>query len=188
LRRSRIGRTGTSNWSRKFPPPAKSPPIASLDTSGYSWVDDLLCGIAGGIDHMVVFHHLQETVRGLARAGHVVLIGHGSTFMTRDLAGGLRLRLIAPMNLRLKSVGARFGLSSRQAARYISRVEKRRRAFFARFWPGRPLGPDLFAAVLNVAELNEQKLIQAIMAMLPASTDLGARADRWGKGAIPRPI
>jgi len=141
--------------------------IASLDTAAYSWVDDILCGISGRPDELIVFHRLKEAFRELACSGHVILVGHGSTYMTHDLATGLHLRLIAPMDFRIEKLAARLNLPAHKAAQRLRRLDKRRKAFFTRFWPGRPLGPETFAAVINIAELDEERVTRAVVAMLP---------------------
>lgn len=141
--------------------------IANLESSGHSWVGDLLTGISGRVDEVAIFHRLQHAVQELARTGRVILIGHGSTFMTRDLPGGLHIRLIAPAAVRGKNVAERFKLSPTRASRHMRQVDKQRQRFFARFWPTRPLKPDVFTAELNTAELDEQRLAKAILAMLP---------------------
>jgi hypothetical protein len=146
--------------------------VESLDKSARSWIDVFLSGIGGQPDELVVFNRLGETVRELARRGHVVLHGHGSTYITHNLPAGLHVRLIAPMSFRIRNLAARSGLSTRDAERQLRRHERQQRAFFARRGLGRPLAPDMFAAALNVAELDEQRLIRAIVAMVPDVTKL----------------
>ena len=89
--------------------------IESLETSGHSWIDDLLAGVFKRADDLAVFHRVKRAVRDLAAQGQVILIGHGSIYMTRDLPGGVHVRLIAPLKLRIKSVSARFQLSPADA-------------------------------------------------------------------------
>jgi hypothetical protein len=141
--------------------------FAAMETSAHSWVDDILSGIAGRPEELAIFHRVKETVRRLAACGHVILVGHGSTYMTQDLAGGLRIRLIAPMDYRINTLASQSGLSLRGATRSIRHLDKRRKKFFARYWPGRPLAPEGFTATFNIVELDEEKMIRAIMAMLP---------------------
>lgn len=140
--------------------------IASMESSGYSWVDDLLSGVAGRVDEMIVFSRVKAVVRELAGDGHVILIGHGSTYMTRDLPGGLNIRLIAPTEYRIKRVAERFKLSENEASRHMRRIDKRRERFFGRFWPDLPLSAEMFAATFNAADGPEPVLASAILAML----------------------
>ena len=143
--------------------------ITSLETSGHSWLDDLLTGLSGRTDEVVIFHAVRDTIRDLASTGRVILVGHGSVYITRDLPGGTHVRLIAPYELRVKNVAERFALSNREAERYMRRLDRQRAVFFHRFWPDRPLVAELFTAELNVAELDEQQLIGAIVAMSAAA-------------------
>jgi cytidylate kinase len=110
---------------------------------------------------------MRETIRALARAGRAVLVGHGSVYMTRDLPGGIHLRLIAPREIRIEHLADRFALSHDDAEKRMERIDRQRRKFFQHFWPGQPHRPEIFTAVFNTAQLSEQQLIRAIVAMLP---------------------
>ncbi|HSU66574.1 MAG TPA: cytidylate kinase family protein [Tepidisphaeraceae bacterium] len=140
--------------------------ILSLETSGHSWLDDLLGGIAGRRDEVAVFHRVRDTIRTLAQSGHAILVGHGSTFLTRELPTGRHIRLIAPEQTRIENVARRFALSPSQSIKHMHQLDRERTAFFARFFPDRPLAPDLFDAELNTARLSQQQIIAAILAML----------------------
>jgi hypothetical protein len=146
--------------------------IQSLETSGHSWIDDLLAGVFKRPDDLAVFRRLKASVRDLARGGHAILIGHGSVYMTRDLPGALHIRLIAPLDFRIKNVAARFKLSAAAGARHMRRLDRQRRAFFRRFWPDLPLTAERFAAVFNSAQLNQEQLAQAIVAMLRSAANV----------------
>jgi hypothetical protein len=149
--------------------------IDSLETSGHSWLDDLLNGIAGRVDDVAIFHRVRDAIRDLAVGGHAILIGHGSTFITHDLPGGLHVRLIATMRLRISNLAAQLNVSAEEARRHIRRIERQRQNFFARFGLGQPLAPEMFSAVLNGASLDEPRLTRAILAMLPQPNGPGGR-------------
>jgi hypothetical protein len=142
--------------------------IVALEQSGYSWLEDLLTGISGRTDQLVVFHRIRDEVRELARSGHAVLVGHGSVYMTRDLPGGLHVRLIAPLELRISNTAKRLNIPVEQAERLVRRLDRERQAFFHRFWPDRALDMEMFAAMLNIAELDDQRLTDCVMTMLPS--------------------
>ena len=147
--------------------------IESVETSGHSWLDDLLNGIAGRVDNMAVFHRIREAVQAVAQSGHSILIGHGSAYFTRDLPGGLHVRLIAPMPVRVSHVAKRFSLTPREAARHIRRIDRQRQGFFSEFGMHNTLAADTFSAVLNTGELDENRIIHAIVAMLPRPAERG---------------
>lgn len=48
----------------------------------------------------------NDAMRHFARSGHVILVGRGSVFATRDLPGGLHVRLVAPFEARAQRMAA----------------------------------------------------------------------------------
>lgn len=141
--------------------------IQSLETSGHSWLDDLLGGIAGRTDAVAVFHRIRDTLRKLAETGRAILVGHGSNYLTRDVPGGLHIRLYAPQEVRVEHVARRFDLTQARALKHMRQLDRERAAFFGRFFPGQPLEPELFSAELNTAVLNERQVVEAVLAMMP---------------------
>jgi hypothetical protein len=140
--------------------------VTSVETSGHSWIDDLLAGVFRRPDDVAVFHRVKEAVLNLARGGRVILVGHGTVYMTRGLEGGVQIRLIAPRKVRVSNIAARFNLSRDDADRHIRRLDRQRRIFFRRFWPDWPLSDDMFTAVFNTARLNCDRLTRPILQML----------------------
>ena len=141
--------------------------VASIETSGHSWIDDLLAGVFRRPDDVAIFHRVKRAVLNLARNGRVLLVGHGSVYMTRDLANGVRIRLIAPMKMRISNVAARFNMSRDEAEQHIRSVDRQRRTFFHRYWPDWPLNDDMFTAVFNTAQLDQEQLTRAILELIP---------------------
>jgi hypothetical protein len=141
--------------------------IQSLETSGHSWLDDLLGGIAGRTDELAVFHRVRDTVRKLAEQGRAILVGHGSSYLTRDLPGGVHVRLYAPQDVRVEHVARRFDLTPPRALKHMRQLDRQRAAFFARFFPDQPLAPERFSAELNTAALDGRQVVEAILAMMP---------------------
>jgi cytidylate kinase-like protein len=141
--------------------------VAALENSKHSWIDDLLSGLAGHADEWGIFHRLRDSIRDVAARGHVILVGHGSTYFTSDFPHGVHVRLIAPGRFRALRIAEQRHLSLRDAARYRQQLDRRRDAFYARFWPGRPLAPERFAVEFNVATLDDQRIAAAIAALVP---------------------
>lgn len=144
--------------------------IESVEASGHSWLDDMLNAIAGRVDEVVIFHRIRDAVRAVAQSGHAILIGHGSAYFTRDLPGGLHVRLIAPMPLRVSRAAERFHLTPEKASRHIRQIDRQRQNFFSQFGVRNPLDPQMFSAVLNTADLDENRICNAIVAMLTRPT------------------
>lgn len=69
---------------------------------------------------------ITTIMRGLAIEGHAIMIGQGAAGATQDLPGGLRVRLEAPLDWRVKQVAFREGLSETQAKLRIQAMERER--------------------------------------------------------------
>ena len=111
-------------------------------------------------------HRVRDSVRALAAQGHVVLVGHGSVFMTRDMPGGTHIRLVAPLRLRVENFAHSFQVSTLEAAKRLKQAERRWTTFLKRFWPIQNLAPDRFAATLNTGLLDESRLVQCIVTLV----------------------
>ena len=141
--------------------------IQSFETSGHSWLDDLLAGILGRTDEAPVFAHVRDTVRTLAQAGRAIIAGQSAVHLTGDLPGGLHIRLVAPQTKRIENISRRFDLTRARARKHIAELDRRRTAVLQRFFPDQPPAAERVAAELNTARLNERQLVAAILAMLP---------------------
>ncbi len=68
--------------------------------------------------HPNLWEMIQDTgqlIRRLATEGHCILIGRGANFLTRDIAGGLHLRLIGDEEERAAHMARKLDISVRQA-------------------------------------------------------------------------
>ena len=72
---------------------------------------------------------IEEVVRLLARLGKVVIIGRGGFQVARHMPGAIHLRLVAPMEYRVKAVMKQYNLSEEQAAQNIQKTDEERTHF-----------------------------------------------------------
>ncbi len=100
--------------------------IESLEDVDHSWLAQFLSGISfsGDYDAMRVYRRVAATIRALAQAGHVVIVGRGSGFITRNMAGGIHLRLVAPLEHRICIIERTLNITRQQAADWIAQAER----------------------------------------------------------------
>jgi cytidylate kinase len=145
--------------------------VASLEKSSHTWVAEFFHGLAHTDkmpSQMAVFKRVVETVRALARAGHVILIGLGSSFMARDIEGGLHIRLVGPLDARAANLARHENVSVSEARKRVEILDQERLAYFHRFWPRQQIRPDLFHAVFNVGYLKDEEIVAAIETLIKA--------------------
>lgn len=136
--------------------------IERVEQSRHSWIETLFSDLTGMPDEIVMVHRVRDAVRALAAQGHVVLVGHGSVFMTRDMPGGTHIRLVAPLRHRVATVARGHQISTVEAASRLKQAQRTWTAFLKRFWPIRNLAPETFAATFNTAVLDQNRLVQCI--------------------------
>ena len=93
-------------------------------------------------------------VKDLAKAGDVVIIGRGSKMILKDTPGVLHVGLIAPLELRVKTIIEREHLGRKDAEKFIADMEKARAVFFRKFFKVRPDDPNLHHMVLNMGAMS----------------------------------
>jgi len=126
---------------------------------------------AADLDEFQVFRRVAHTVRALARAGRAIIVGRGGVYATADLAGGVHVRLVAPLRDRVAHMAGFLSLSQLDAAAEVRRRDREREAFHRRYWPDTALLPEIFTITLNTARADERQMAESILPLL----DLPAR-------------
>jgi cytidylate kinase len=108
---------------------------------------------------------LHEVLLTLGHQGDVVVIGRGAQFVLPSLFG-LRVRLVAPMEERVRRIADRENLSLK-AARVVVESSDRERAKLARRQYGQNAGDALNQDVtINTAELTVQAATEVVITAL----------------------
>jgi cytidylate kinase len=144
--------------------------LESLEESDHSWLSDFLHGLAlssGPSDEAVAFRHVATTIRALARAGRVVIVGRGGVYLTRSMGGGVHVRVIAPLKQRVANLAAELKLSNFSAEAELRRREHNQQVFYRHYFPKEALVPEVFTAVLNAGVIDEPHMAAAITALVP---------------------
>lgn len=99
----------------------------TMDQSHYhgllKWIDDM---VGQYPSWSTLVRKTNETIVFLARLGNVILVGRGANILTRDLQGGLHVRLIGSKAKRTAHIMDYFKLTRLEAEKYIAREERGR--------------------------------------------------------------
>lgn len=141
--------------------------IDSLEETSHSWLSDFLAGLTSGPseDEARVYGRVAATIRALAQAGRVVIVGRGGVFVTRKMPGGIHVRLVAPWEYRVSFMARTLSQSEEDAAAQIRHMEKNRAAFYHRYWPNESLDAERFTLTLNAAKIDMPAMIEIIQTL-----------------------
>jgi len=146
--------------------------VEALEDSRHEWVQDFLAGFsAGGAkqhpEEFMIYRRVAHTIRGLANLGGAIIVGRGGVFIAGDLPAGVHVRLVSPLADRIQNTARRLNVSTAEATRWVTDVDRNRVAFFHRHWPGKAITPETFTVTLNTAGLTEEEMVAAVMPLIP---------------------
>ena len=150
--------------------------IASLDERDRQTLDEIVQGFLfpQGIDSTGYVTRLREIVLTLGHQGNVVIVGRGAQYLL-PTQFGLRLRMVAPTEVRIRRIAAESQLSL-DAARVAVENSDRERARVTRRSYGQdvhdPLNYDL---TINTAELTVIMAANMIVAAVCQKLAVSAR-------------
>jgi cytidylate kinase len=151
--------------------------IESLERSSHTWIAEFLQGLsrAEQASDLAVFRRVVETVRALARAGHVILVGLAAELITRDMPGGVRVRIIAPLAWRVKNLARNDHLTESEARDKVHLLDRDRAAFVKHFWPHlhEHEHEEMFHLTLNAGLLNEEQMAEAVLPLVRTMAPAG---------------
>lgn len=161
--------------------------IDNLAHANRNWLEEFFMGASLADrkvpSEMKVFRFVASTIRALAQAGRVVLVGRGGVMITQDMPGGVHVRMVAPLEYRINNM-MRVNDESREAARArIERLDQERAAFYKHYWPDQPLDPERFTLILNSSRLTEDQIVAMLASLLervPQPTSAAVQAGSVG--------
>jgi hypothetical protein len=145
--------------------------IESIPEHSHNWLVEFLQSLSANPNapdllESRAYKQVVLTIYGLAANGHAIIVGQGGNFITAGLRAGIHLRLVAPLEHRIKYVAERDGIPLNAAAARIAESEKSRDQFYRRYWPGKLVSPEIFTLTLNSAELNIDQMVECVVPLI----------------------
>lgn len=76
-----------------------------------------------------VIKTVNEVIRSFAEQGYCIIVGRAAHIIAHDIKNSLHLRLVAPLEYRIKTIMSNNCLNREEAFEFIEKVEKERKAF-----------------------------------------------------------
>lgn len=100
-----------------------------------------------------LFRETTETILHLASLGNVILVGHGSTVITRSMPHVFHVRLVAPFEQRVEKVVRQDHLSHADAVSLVKKEDAGRRHYLKDHFNADVEDPMLYHLVVNLGRL-----------------------------------
>lgn len=142
--------------------------IASLEVGGHSWIEQFFEGMGhtDRLSELAAFKRAVSAIRALGQNGRVILIGFGGVFVTSDMPGGVHVRLVAPVEFRIRNYAAVNGVSEKEARERVGVLDANRDAFIQTYWPKQRLVPERFHLTLNTGLLTDEQMVDCILPLM----------------------
>lgn len=135
-------------------------------------------------DEVAYTKAVQEVVHGAVKAGQTVIVGRGAQLILADHRDVLHLRIVAPLEQRIKYVALRENLTREAAQQRIQQKDAQRRRYLWTTYRHTPDEAELYDLVLNTAVLNLDTCVQLVLQTLAAkAAQLNVPADALGPSA-----
>lgn len=141
--------------------------ISTLDEKGRSMLDDWI-SILEKDRNLWSYQYMQHLVKlmgAIARHGSAVILGRGGNFLIQP-ENQLRLRFIAPLEVRIKSVMKRSGAKREEAQKRVTLLEADRRSYIRKYFNADISDPVNYDLVINTAFIKDAGIIEMVRAGL----------------------
>ena len=145
--------------------------VAQLESYHRTAFDEILAALFSvsempDLDENQLYRRVAYTIRGVARAGRAVIVGRGGVYATRGMLGGVHVRLVAPVERRIKHLAELRHVPEKDAAAEVHRLDAEREKFHRRFSIGQALLPEVFTITLNTAHFPEEQLVECVLPLI----------------------
>ncbi|MGN0867724.1 MAG: cytidylate kinase family protein [Oligosphaeraceae bacterium] len=110
-------------------------------------------------DQDVYLLYLKTVMLQAAREGNVIILGRGAHLLLKDLPNCLRVRLVAPLDFRVRTIQREYGYDQETANRLVHKCDADR-AGFCHFHFNEEWGDaSLYDLTVNTATLTQEQLV-----------------------------
>ena len=141
--------------------------IGTLDESARDFVTDAVMALVGSVEHREYGasdyrQSLFSTMAAIAQHGEAVILGRGGSIVLEGAKDCLRVRLIAPIQVRVARVAEELGMDESEADRLVRQTDRERKAFIRKQFDKDIDDPCLYDLVINTAGLTSTEVVDLI--------------------------
>jgi cytidylate kinase len=138
--------------------------VSSLGRDNRSELEESVLGLLNSFTpELRIYRSLVETVRALAMHGKTIIIGRGGAILTAGIPAGFHLRLIAPLEWRIKRVMEIFEIDRQTAEKKVARMDKEREKFLRKYLNTDPANVYFYHIIFNNAKMTTEMMVNAVL-------------------------
>jgi Cytidylate kinase-like family len=124
-----------------------------------SMLNEMFSGLPG---QWVLIHKTSETILRLASLGYSIIIGRGANVITSHLTNTFHVRLIAPLNERIKNFAGRYCIDYKSAQVIIEQHDLCRKKYLYSVFNRKIDDPFLYNLVINTKGMDSKQVASII--------------------------
>jgi cytidylate kinase len=129
----------------------------------YNPISDVVSELLGvKPSEWTIVQKTTEIILQLARYGKTIIVGRGSNVITSKLPNCFHIRLVAPIDTRIKHVQNVFKYSKTEAMDYIKKEDENRKKYLKSHFYKEPEDPSLYHLIINTGKLNYDETAEMI--------------------------
>ncbi len=172
----RLRRSSTSIAKKEMPSSTLLGRIAEAMAKTSYLDDSVFTGIYSPLweiplDDTKYLSGLESVIKELAGGRSIVILGRGSQFILKDFPGAFHVLIVAPVEVRVKSVMERLKLNEEDARNKIARFDDGNRLFIKRYFRADIVDPINYDIVINTNHLSIEGTVSIIVDAIPWLSD-----------------
>jgi hypothetical protein len=138
--------------------------VKTLTDDAFRDLTDILKSAFSGLPPQVaVYQKLAQTIRILAAHGNVVIVGRAANVITRAMAGGFHVHMIAPMEYKVSHIMKFKNLSKKDAEKMVVENTARREDYIREYVKFDVTDPHNYDLVINLANTTVRGVADLII-------------------------
>ena len=131
------------------------PPETYMDLTGEG-------SVAQKVDDKTFIEAMTKVANDLHAQGNAVIIGRGANQILADASHTLHVGLLAPMEVRVKTLIDREHFEKEEAEIHVEELERAREDFIMKFWKVHPNEAKHYHMMLNMGKMNPKTAAEVI--------------------------
>ncbi|MBN2539011.1 MAG: cytidylate kinase family protein [Deltaproteobacteria bacterium] len=114
------------------------------------------------------FHAMQTVIYEAARRDNVVIVGRGGQVLLKGIPGVLHVRIIAPLQDRVRRLAVQRGGNEKELLRILKQSDRDSVGFIRTFFDVDWENADLYDLTINTRDLSVDVAVDMILSVVPA--------------------